>query len=86
MGGQLILQVVLILVNAFFAMTETACISLNKNKLESAAKDGDKKAELIFDSKSKLNVTLTGCKGITEFKIFDEYGNMKVTYDKSETK
>jgi len=72
MGGQLILQVVLILVNAFFAMTETACISLNKNKLESAAKDGDKKAERLlkmvenpngFLATIQIGITLAGFLG-----------------------
>ena len=29
-----------------------------------------------------LNITLKGCKKITDFSIFGEYGNMKATYDK----
>ncbi|GKQ43102.1 hypothetical protein RD055328_10250 [Companilactobacillus sp. RD055328] len=43
--SQIILIVVLTIVNAFFAAGETAIISLNRNKLESSAKDGDKKAQ-----------------------------------------
>lgn len=41
-GGQLILQLVLILVNAFFAASEMAVISLNENKLRYMAGEGDK--------------------------------------------
>jgi len=68
----LILQVVLILINAFFAMTETACISLNKNKLESASKDGDKKAARLlkmvenpngFLATIQIGITLAGFLG-----------------------
>ena len=42
--GQLLLQLVLILLNAFFASTEIAVISLNEKKLKARAEDGDKKA------------------------------------------
>ncbi len=72
MGGQLILQVILIALNAFFAMTEIACISLNKNKLESQAKDGDKKAKMMlkiveepnaFLSTIQIGITLAGFLG-----------------------
>ncbi|MBQ2765886.1 MAG: DUF21 domain-containing protein, partial [Clostridia bacterium] len=72
MGGQLILQVVLIAINAFFAMTETACISINKTKLESAAKDGDKKAARLlkmvenpngFLATIQIGITLAGFLG-----------------------
>ena len=38
---QLLLQVILILVNAFFAMTEIAVISLNAGKLRMMAEEGD---------------------------------------------
>ena len=61
----------------------TKCTALDNTSIKDAfgtPKLGDKKAELVFDAKSKLN--LTGCKGITEYSIFEEYGNMKVTYDK----
>lgn len=39
---------ILILANAFFAMSETAVISLNDNKLRKQAADGDKKAQMIL--------------------------------------
>lgn len=42
--SQLLLQIILILINAFFACAEIAIISLNENKLKKQADDGDKKA------------------------------------------
>ena len=42
--SQLLLQVVLIAINAFFAATEIAVISLNENKLRKQAEEGDGKA------------------------------------------
>ena len=39
---QLLLQVVLIVINAFFAATEIAVISLNANKLRKLEEEGDK--------------------------------------------
>ncbi len=71
--GSLILKVVLlfvlILVNAFFAMSELAIISLNDNKIEKMAEDGNKKAKKIakltenssrFLSMIQIGVTLAG--------------------------
>lgn len=40
---QILLQLVLILLNAFFAATEIAVISLNEKKIKAKAADGDKK-------------------------------------------
>ena len=42
--NQLLLQLVLILLNAFFAATEIAVISLNEKLVKARAEDGDKKA------------------------------------------
>ena len=42
-AGQLLLQLILILLNAFFAATEIAVISLNEKKVKARADDGDKK-------------------------------------------
>ena len=42
--NQLLLQLVLILLNAFFAATEIAVISLNEKRVKARAEDGDKKA------------------------------------------
>ena len=39
---QLLLQVILIFLNAFFAAAEIAVISLNATKLRKSAEDGDK--------------------------------------------
>lgn len=41
---QLLLQFILIAINAFFAATEIAVISLNEKKVKAKAEDGDKKA------------------------------------------
>ena len=43
--NQLLLQLVLILLNAFFAATEIAVISLNEKRAKARAEEGDKKAD-----------------------------------------
>ena len=43
-GAQLLLQIILIFLNAFFAMTEIAVISLNGAKLKKMYENGDRKA------------------------------------------
>lgn len=71
--GSLILKIaillILIFVNAFFAMSELAVISLNDNKIEKMAEDGHKKAKKIvkltessskFLSTIQIGVTLAG--------------------------
>lgn len=66
---KLILLLALILVNAFFAMSEMAIVTLNDNKIKSMADDGDKKAKKIvkltsdssrFLSTIQIGVTLAG--------------------------
>jgi putative hemolysin len=66
---QVLILFVLILVNAFFAMSEIAIISLNDAKIEKMAEDGHKKAKLIkkltknssnFLSTIQIGVTLAG--------------------------
>ena len=66
---KLVLLFVLILVNAFFAMSEIAIISLNDNMIEKLAEDGHKKAKMIkkltenpsnFLSTIQIGVTLAG--------------------------
>ena len=42
MLGQIFILVILILLNAFFAASEIAYISLNDAKIEKKAKEGDK--------------------------------------------
>ena len=45
---QLLLQLVLILLNAFFAATEIAVISLNEKKVQAQAESGDKRAKKML--------------------------------------
>ena len=67
--SQLLLQVILILVNAFFAATEIAVISVNENRIRRQADEGDKKAKLIlrmnqqssrFLSTIQIGITMAG--------------------------
>lgn len=69
---QLLLQAVLILVNAFFAATEMAVVSLNDNLLRRQAEEGDKKARKLlkvvesptrFLSTIQIGITLAGFLG-----------------------
>lgn len=69
---QLLLQAVLIALNAFFASTEIAVISLNENLLRRQAEDGDKKAAKLLDivetptrflSTIQIGITLAGFLG-----------------------
>ena len=68
-GGQLLVQFFLILINAFFAATEIAVISLNENKLRKQAEEGDIKAAAMlklatspndFLSTIQVCITLSG--------------------------
>ena len=69
---QLLLQVVLIALNAYFAATEIAVISLNENLLRRQAEEGDKKAARLlrivetptqFLSTIQIGITLAGFLG-----------------------
>lgn len=66
---KILLLLVLILINAFFAMSEIALISLNDAKIERMAEDGHKKAKMVlkltsnstrFLSTIQIGVTLAG--------------------------
>ena len=66
---QLLLQFILIAINAFFAATEIAVISLNEKKVKAKADDGDKKAVRMlkmieeptrFLSTIQIGITLAG--------------------------
>lgn len=72
-GGSTVLKIllllVLILVNAYFAMAEIAVISLNDTKIEKMADEGNKKAKLVlkltknptkFLSTIQIGITLAG--------------------------
>lgn len=67
--GQIILLVVLILVNAYFAAAELAIVSVNKNRIRTLAQEGNKKAEALsglidepnkFLSAIQVVITLAG--------------------------
>ena len=69
---QLLLQFTLILLNAFFAATEIAIISLNEKKVKARAEEGDKKAVKMlniikdptkFLSTIQIGITLAGFLG-----------------------
>ena len=69
---QLILQVILIALNAIFAAAEIAIISMNDAKLEAMAKKGDKRAKRLakitstparFLSTIQVAITLAGFLG-----------------------
>ena len=88
---QLLLQVVLILINAFFAATEIAVISLNPNRLRKLAEEGDRRApgllRLIeqpsgFLSTIQIGITLAGLLGSAfAADTFSEYLVSFVYYD-----
>ncbi|EDM97768.1 hypothetical protein BACCAP_04243 [Pseudoflavonifractor capillosus ATCC 29799] len=68
----MLLQLILILVNAYFAATEIAVISLNENVLRREAEEGDKKAAKLlkiveaptrFLSTIQIGITLAGFLG-----------------------
>ncbi len=70
--GSLLLQGVLILLNAFFAATEIAVLSLNENKLKRQIDGGDRKAAALlsmvqspsqFLSTIQIGITLAGFLG-----------------------
>ena len=72
MAKQLLLQLALILLNAFFAATEMAIVSLNENKVRRLAESGDKKAVKMlkmveepngFLSTIQIGITLAGFLG-----------------------
>lgn len=70
--GQLLLQIILIFVNAIFACSEMAVVSLNEKKMEKLAEDGNKKAAKLikmlqnpdrFLSTIQISITLAGFLG-----------------------
>lgn len=72
MFKQIILQIILIALNAFFMTTEIAVISLNEKKVRALAEDGNKKAVKMlkiieeptkFLSTIQIGITLAGFLG-----------------------
>ncbi|MBQ0072441.1 MAG: HlyC/CorC family transporter [Spirochaetales bacterium] len=71
-GSTIVLQIILILINAFFAGTEIAVISLSQIQLKKNAEEGDKKAQKLlhmvenqsgFLSTIQIGITLAGFLG-----------------------
>jgi len=71
-GGLLLIQIVLIAINAFFAAAEIAVVSLSETKLRHQAEEGDKKAAKLlkmvlepsgFLSTIQIAITLAGFLG-----------------------
>ncbi len=69
-GSKLLLQLILILVNAFFASTETAVVSLNENRIRKQAEDGDilsKKMLQMIESPTRFLSTIQVCITLSGF-------------------
>ena len=69
-GSKLMLQLVLILINAFFASTETAVVSLNENRIRKQADDGDataKKLLQMIESPTRFLSTIQVCITLSGF-------------------
>lgn len=69
MGIEIIILAVLIIMNAFFAGSEMALVSLNDNKIKLMAENGDKKAKMVqkllsepsrFLATIQIGITLSG--------------------------
>lgn len=82
---QIILILVLILINAFFAATEMAVVSVNKNRIKILAQDGNKRAAALlkmidnpntFLSTIQIAITLAGflASAVTAIGLSDEVG------------
>ncbi len=83
---KLLLLFVLILINAFFAMSEIAVISLNDTKIQRMAEEGNKKARQVmkltenssnFLSTIQIGVTLAGF--LTSASASDSFADLLVT-------
>ena len=63
-GRQLLLQIVLIALNAFFAASEIAMLSLNSGRVRRAAEEGDRSAQKLLpliDDPSNFLSTIQVC-------------------------
>ena len=93
---QLLLQVILIAINAYFAATEIAVISLNEAVIRHQAEEGDKKAARLlriveqptgFLSTIQIGITLAGFLGsafAADTLVFGELVPKRVAMKKSE--
>ncbi|MEW8969982.1 MAG: CNNM domain-containing protein [Mesobacillus sp.] len=69
MGTEIVILLILIVLNAFFAASEIALISLNDNKIKLMAESGDRKAQMLHNLTSEpsrflatiqIGITLAG--------------------------
>ncbi len=68
--SQLLLQLILILTNAYFAATETAVVSINDNRIRKLAEEGDAKAARMLrmiDSPTQFLSTIQVCITLSGF-------------------
>lgn len=75
---------VLSTLKAITSVNLSKCTALTNDSITAAfgtPKKDDKAAELKFKENYKLTVTMTGCTGVSDYSIFEEYGEMKVTSD-----
>lgn len=69
-GSQLLVQLILIAINAFFASTETAVVSINENRIRKQAEDGDAMAEKLLkliESPTRFLSTIQVCITLSGF-------------------
>jgi len=69
-GSQLLVQLILILINAFFASTETAVVSLNENRIRRQADEGDatsRKMLKMIESPTRFLSTIQVCITLSGF-------------------
>ncbi|MDE6775895.1 MAG: CNNM domain-containing protein, partial [Ruminococcus sp.] len=70
MFWQIVLQIVLISVNAVFSYAESAVISANPAQIEKLADDGDKRAELIKKLNSEPSRLFSSVRTVTMLSGF----------------
>ena len=57
--AQIVLLVILILINAFFAAAEMSVVSVNKNKIKMLAQQGNKRADAVLKQLDNPNKFLS---------------------------
>ncbi|GAB7055817.1 hypothetical protein JCM16163A_25630 [Paenibacillus sp. YK5] len=55
---EIIILIILVALNAFFAASEIALISLNDNKVKLMAEEGNKKANLLYQLLKEPHVSI----------------------------
>ena len=89
--AQIILLVVLILINAFFAAAEMSVVSVNKNKMKTLAQQGNKRADAVlkqldnpnkFLSTIQVAITLAGflASAVAAVSLSDDLGALAQTH------